>query len=104
VAKQPKLTAPNIVRTRRAYFDCRFGQLHVRTAFPTTGGFDEMHPEWSPDGILYFVSDRSGWWNLCRYDGGTTQALLDYQAEFGMPQWVFRMSTYGFASADDRLS
>jgi pimeloyl-ACP methyl ester carboxylesterase len=50
VAKQPKLTAPTIVRTRRAYFDCRFGQLHVRTAFPTTGGFDEgvtlfcLHP------------------------------------------------------------
>lgn len=30
------------VRSRRAYFDCRFGQLHVRTAFPTTGGFDEQ--------------------------------------------------------------
>src|ERR1700716_2904049 len=30
------------VRTRRAYFDCKFGQLHVRTAFPTTGGFDEQ--------------------------------------------------------------
>jgi pimeloyl-ACP methyl ester carboxylesterase len=50
VAKQPKMTAPTIVRTRRAYFDCRFGQLHVRTAFPTTGGFDEgvtllcLHP------------------------------------------------------------
>ena len=50
MAKQPKLTAPTIVRTRRAYFDCRFGQLHVRTAFPTTGGFDEgitlfcLHP------------------------------------------------------------
>jgi pimeloyl-ACP methyl ester carboxylesterase len=29
------------VRTRRAYFDCKFGQLHVRTAFPATGGFDE---------------------------------------------------------------
>jgi pimeloyl-ACP methyl ester carboxylesterase len=29
------------VRTRRAYFDCQFGQLHVRTAFPATGGFDE---------------------------------------------------------------
>jgi pimeloyl-ACP methyl ester carboxylesterase len=29
------------VRTRRAYFDFKFGQLHVRTAFPTTGGFDE---------------------------------------------------------------
>jgi pimeloyl-ACP methyl ester carboxylesterase len=41
------------VRTRRAYFDCRFGQLHVRTAFPATGGFDEqvtlicLHPEHS---------------------------------------------------------
>jgi pimeloyl-ACP methyl ester carboxylesterase len=33
---------PVTVRTRRAYFDCQFGQLHVRTAFPTTGGFDEQ--------------------------------------------------------------
>jgi pimeloyl-ACP methyl ester carboxylesterase len=33
---------PGAVRTRRAYFDCKFGQLHVRTAFPTTGGFDEQ--------------------------------------------------------------
>ncbi|MGA2187582.1 MAG: alpha/beta hydrolase [Steroidobacteraceae bacterium] len=51
MAKQAKLSVPtSAVRTRRAYFDCRFGQLHVRTAFPTTGGFDEgvtlfcLHP------------------------------------------------------------
>lgn len=43
MAKHSKLTLPaEAVRTRRAYFDCRFGQLHVRTAFPTTGGFDEQ--------------------------------------------------------------
>ena len=43
MAKHSKLTTPaQAVRTRRAYFDCRFGQLHVRTAFPTTGGFDEQ--------------------------------------------------------------
>jgi len=43
VIKAPKPTAsPIVVRTRRAYFDCKFGQLHVRTAFPTTGGFDEQ--------------------------------------------------------------
>lgn len=43
MAKHSKLTMPaQAVRTRRAYFDCRFGQLHVRTAFPTTGGFDEQ--------------------------------------------------------------
>jgi pimeloyl-ACP methyl ester carboxylesterase len=42
---KPKLTVQVLeVRTRRAYFDCRFGQLHVRTAFPTTGGFDEQVP------------------------------------------------------------
>ncbi|MGA2777715.1 MAG: alpha/beta fold hydrolase [Steroidobacteraceae bacterium] len=47
---KPKVPADSTVRTRRAYFDCRFGQLHVRTAFPTTGGFDEhvtlfcLHP------------------------------------------------------------
>lgn len=43
MAKHPKLSPlpEATVRTRRAYFDCRFGQIHVRTAFPTTGGFDE---------------------------------------------------------------
>jgi pimeloyl-ACP methyl ester carboxylesterase len=43
VAKSPKISAaPVIVRTRRAYFDFKHGQLHVRTAFPGTGGFDEQ--------------------------------------------------------------
>ena len=32
------------------------------------GSADEsiFQPEWSPDGVLYFVSDRTGWWNLYR--------------------------------------
>ena len=43
MAKTSKFgVSPGAVRTRRAYFDCKFGQLHVRTAFPTTGGFDEQ--------------------------------------------------------------
>lgn len=43
MVKVSKSSAPPVVvRTRRAYFDCKFGQLHVRTAFPTTGGFDEQ--------------------------------------------------------------
>lgn len=44
MTKTSKSTAASVsaVRSRRAYFDCRFGQLHVRTAFPTTGGFDEQ--------------------------------------------------------------
>ena len=38
---KPSARPQTTVRTRRAYFDCKFGQLHVRTAFPSTGGFDE---------------------------------------------------------------
>jgi dipeptidyl aminopeptidase/acylaminoacyl peptidase len=66
------------------------------------GGRDEsiFQPEWSPDGVLYFVSDRTGWWNLYRRnDGGAIESICKMKAEFGMPQWGFGMSTYGFASA-----
>jgi pimeloyl-ACP methyl ester carboxylesterase len=37
-AARPVLAEPSV---RRAYFDCRYGQLHVRCAIPTGGGFDE---------------------------------------------------------------
>jgi pimeloyl-ACP methyl ester carboxylesterase len=31
-------------RVRRAYFDCRYGQLHMNYAIPGGGGFDEATP------------------------------------------------------------
>ena len=66
------------------------------------GGPEEsiFQPEWSPDGSLYFVSDRTGWWNLYRLADGRDEALLQKEAEFGMPQWVFGMSTYSFESSN----
>jgi dipeptidyl aminopeptidase/acylaminoacyl peptidase len=57
-----------------------------------------FQPEWSPDGTLYFASDRTGWWNLCRWSDGHVEPLCAMEAEFGLPQWVFGMSTYAFAS------
>ncbi|MDQ3702457.1 MAG: hypothetical protein M3442_16275, partial [Chloroflexota bacterium] len=62
-----------------------------------------FQPAWSPDGRLYFVSDRTGWWNLYRWSGpGTTtaEALTHLEAEFGQPQWVFGTATYGFTGPD----
>ena len=59
-----------------------------------------FQPEWSPDGVLFFVSDRSGWWNLYRQAGAGVEAIYLFEAEFGMPQWVFGMSTYTFESAE----
>ena len=61
-------------------------------------------PEWAPDGRLYFVSDRTGWWNLHRWDNrpgrGAGESILPMEAEFGRPQWVFGANCYGFVSAD----
>jgi dipeptidyl aminopeptidase/acylaminoacyl peptidase len=67
------------------------------------GGADESicQPEWSPNGTLHFVSDRSGWWNLYRLAGGALQPLCPRAAEFGVPHWVFGGSMYGFRSDEE---
>jgi dipeptidyl aminopeptidase/acylaminoacyl peptidase len=63
------------------------------------GGTESVfQPEWSPAGILHFVSDRTGWWNLYRVQGEGIEPLCEMTAEFGVPQWVFRLSTYAFQS------
>ncbi len=63
------------------------------------GGPDESvaQPEWSADGILHLVSDRSGWWNLYRLvEGPRLEPLAPMEAEFADPAWVFGRSSYGF--------
>lgn len=64
------------------------------------GGGDEsiFQPEWSPAGFLYFISDRSGWWNLYRVVGHDIHAVAPMAADFGVPQWNFGQSTFGFAT------
>jgi dipeptidyl aminopeptidase/acylaminoacyl peptidase len=67
------------------------------------GGLREsiFQPEWSPDGTLYFVSDRSGWWNIYRAAAELSiECVCEMEAEFGAPQWIFGLSTYAFESAD----
>ena len=61
-----------------------------------------FQPQFSPDGVLCFVSDRTGWWNLYGSDsrGGEARALCPREAEFGQPQWVFGQSTYAFLSGE----
>ncbi len=65
-------------------------------------GVSIVQPEWSPEGVLHFVSDETGWWNLCALDGadgvdGTARNLAPMEAELGDPAWVFARSSYGFA-------
>lgn len=66
-------------------------------------------PEWTPDGSLLFISDRSDWWNLHRLaaddvrealrSGSTPSpdrvaALAPVEAEIGLPHWVFGESRF----------
>jgi dipeptidyl aminopeptidase/acylaminoacyl peptidase len=74
----------------------------VGTPTLVSGGPGESvsQPRWSPDGVLHFVSDRTGWWNL--YREGAPSALVEEDAEWTGPDWVFGQSSYGFL-ADGRV-
>jgi len=76
-----------------AEFSANVGLTNIRKI---AGGTAEsiFQPEWSPEGILHYISDRSGWWNLYSERG----PLKSMEAEFGLPQWVFGMARYGFLS------
>jgi dipeptidyl aminopeptidase/acylaminoacyl peptidase len=77
----------------------------VRSKRHVAGGPDEsiFQPEWGPRGELFFVSDRSGFWNPHVLADGAVRPILSMAAEFGLPQWVFEMSTYAVL-ADGRLA
>lgn len=67
-------------------------------AHVVAGGAEEsiFQPQWSPEGVLYFISDKSGWWNLYRFVEGQTTNMMPIEAEFGRPLWSLGMSTWGF--------
>jgi dipeptidyl aminopeptidase/acylaminoacyl peptidase len=83
----------------------------ISNARRVAGGAEEsiFQPEWSPSepDTVYFVSDRTGWWNLYRQRANAAESeaepLAPMDAEFGTPQWVFGMSSYAFLD-DGRLA
>ena len=72
------------------------GSLGTPQRIAGGGSESVFQPSWSPRGELHFVSDRSGWWNLYRWRARDAQPLHPMRAEFGVAQWAFGMSTYGF--------
>ena len=55
-----------------------------------------QQPGFDAHGRLTFVSDRSGWWNLYRLD---EPPLHPHDADFGLPPWLFGMSTYAHTAS-----
>ncbi len=60
------------------------------------GGVDEsiIQPEWGHGGLLHFISDRTGWWNLHSWRSGAAINMLNEEFDAGGPSWAFRFSTY----------
>ena len=56
-------------------------------------------PGWSPDGVLYYASDRTGWWQIYRSDRSDRFLIKSppEEAEFGRPEWIFGTATWAFA-------
>ena len=57
-------------------------------------GISIVQPAWRADGVLHYVSDETGWWNLFALDGpdrldGPARNLAPMEAELGDPAWVF---------------
>ncbi|HSX23171.1 MAG TPA: prolyl oligopeptidase family serine peptidase, partial [Gaiellaceae bacterium] len=71
------------------------GTMLYVDGMPVAGGLDEsvIDPRWSPDGVLHYISDRTGWWNI--YRDGEQLTHLDGE-EIGFPAWVFDMTRYAF--------
>jgi pimeloyl-ACP methyl ester carboxylesterase len=68
---------------RRVYFPCRYGQLHVRTAFPPTGGFDEQPPL-----ICLHEMPRS------------SRSFIPFISELALNRSVYACDTPGFGESD----
>lgn len=61
-----------------------------------------LEPLWHADGTLTFLSDRSGFWNLYRWDGERVQRVVAIDADFGSPLWNLGISTCA-ATRDGRV-
>lgn len=67
-----------------------------------------LQPLWSPDGTLFFVSDRFGaegdrWWAIHRHVDGRIAPVTEIAAEFAAPPWRLGGASYGFLSEREIL-
>ena len=79
-----------------ASFDGSDGSSSGAVRVAEGNGESIFQPEWSTNGTLHFVSDRTGWWNLYALADGVAEPVCPGDAESGEPQWVFGQSTYAF--------
>jgi dipeptidyl aminopeptidase/acylaminoacyl peptidase len=70
------------------------GQVSSRRVVVANPNESVIQPRYGADGSLFFVSDRTDWWNLYRDSPTGPVALYPTEAEFGGPAWTFGLSNY----------
>jgi pimeloyl-ACP methyl ester carboxylesterase len=79
----PKPKPRLAVNLRRMYVDCRYGQLHVHSVFPSSGGFDEQT-------TLIAVHDT----------GETGRSVHEFAGELGCDRSVYAPDLPGTGESD----
>lgn len=74
------------------------GQVHRARCVAGGAAESVTDPQWSPSGVLHFVSDRTGWWNLYGLHDHQVRPLCPMAADFAYPQWLFGFTRYAFLS------
>ncbi|KAF3956593.1 hypothetical protein CMV_018295 [Castanea mollissima] len=62
-------------------------------------------PKWSPDGELFFITDRkNGFWNIYKWIESENEVVAVYtvDAEFSGPLWVFGLNSYEFIQSNEK--
>ncbi|MBD3190264.1 MAG: prolyl oligopeptidase family serine peptidase [Candidatus Heimdallarchaeota archaeon] len=90
--------------------DFNSNQLAIESMKKVIGGPEESVciPKFDDEGCLYFIRDKKcndeycpeNWWNIHRYKNGNIEIITNELMEFGIPLWVFSLSTYDFLSED----
>lgn len=74
------------------------GEILLKEKIAGNSNESVVEPSWSPDGKLYFVSDRTGYWNI--YDE-TQVPIAPMHADCAAPPWVLGNQSFTFITLDN---
>lgn len=87
---------PDLPWDATTLYVANFDGTKLSGVIPLTSGVREsvLEPCWDTDGSLYFLSDRSNWWNLYRLRDNHIGTAFSIEAEIGGPLWTLGQSSY----------
>ncbi|XRM47505.1 hypothetical protein ABZX51_010475 [Aspergillus tubingensis] len=100
---------PEMPWTGTELYSAPWKDENVGTPVKLAGNGEEesiLQPRWGPDGTLFFVSDRTGYWQFYRWspDGSDEPRAIVIEGlekgEFAHPEWLLGSCTYVLPNAN----